>query len=340
MRHCFGRAKSTNRLLDNRPLVTHDPAMDIGLGLWTMRSTAEHPGAPPAMYAQLADDARLAEALGYHSVWIAEHHFWYDGWCPRPLTAAALALSATTTLHVGTGIHLLPLADAGQAAREIAWLQKLSGGRFEHGVGLGYRASEYDGFGLSRKHRGRRMDAALDSLAAEGAIGRTWVGGFADVALRRAATRGLGVMIPSTLSMRQLRETIDRIREQAAEADATVSIGVMKYTCPTDGTAAGQARAAASLDAWTREYTGSWFPLKGRPGFASPDLLDQQLARSTSTALFGTPEAISEDLHELRDAGVELCVLHLVGDGRLPEQRERMEALATEVLPGRTEVAA
>ena len=46
------------------------------------------------LYQLLQQDASLAEALGFHSLWLAEHHFWYDGWCPAPVAAAAAVLGA------------------------------------------------------------------------------------------------------------------------------------------------------------------------------------------------------------------------------------------------------
>src|ERR1700712_2111487 len=134
--------------------------MQVGLGLWTMRSTAAFPAAFEQLYADLVSDAQLAEQLGFHSLWVAEHHFSPDGWCPAPLVAAAAVLGATTTLRVGSGIHLLPLYEPRRAFAEVDWLHRLSGGRFDHGIGIGYRAAEYDGYGLSRKARGRRLGVA------------------------------------------------------------------------------------------------------------------------------------------------------------------------------------
>jgi alkanesulfonate monooxygenase SsuD/methylene tetrahydromethanopterin reductase-like flavin-dependent oxidoreductase (luciferase family) len=315
--------------------------MEIGVGLWTMRSPASAPGAFPSLYRALREEARLAEELGYQSLWIAEHHFWYDGWCPSPLVAAASALAATTHLHVATGVNLAALRAPHELAAEVRWLQTVSGGRFEHGVGLGYRAAEYDGFGLSRRHRGRRTDASLDAiLALPAPVPQIWVGGFAPPAIERAARRGLGLMLPSTLSVRQLRESIAFAQETAAAHGCEIRIGVMKYTWPTDGSPAGRAAAEASLDAFTREYAGAWFPLRGAPGFHSPDLLDAQIRRSAETALIGHPGELSERLVELSELGVDRCVLHLLGDGRRPGHRVAMTELAEQLLPGGAAVTA
>ena len=308
--------------------------MDVGIGLWTMRATAAHPASWPQLYARMRSDAQSAESLGFHSLWIAEHHFWYDGWCPSPLTAAASALAATSTLHVGTGIHLLPLYEREQSVSQLAWLQRLSGGRLEHGVGLGYRASEYDGYGVSRKVRGKRMDAALERLSELGdAAPQVWVGGFAAPAVQRAGRLGLGLMLPSTLKTAQLRAAIEEARGAAEAAGRSVRIGVMKYAWATDGSERERRWAEEMLGEFTREYSGAWFPLKGRPGFEAPELLEGQMRRSADTALIGSPEEILEQLHELAGAGAELCVLHLIGDGRLPQVRETMGRISEQVLP-------
>jgi alkanesulfonate monooxygenase SsuD/methylene tetrahydromethanopterin reductase-like flavin-dependent oxidoreductase (luciferase family) len=308
--------------------------MDVGLGLWTMRSTAAFPAAHARLYADLLEDARRAEALGFHSLWLAEHHFWYDGWCPSPLVAAGAVLAATERLHVGTGIHLMPLYDPERATREVQWLERLSGGRFEHGIGLGYRAAEYDGFGHSRRVRGRRMDAALDELARGGCGAPVWIGGMAETAIARAARRGLNLMLPSTLRFDQIEATIARAREVAAEAGREPGrIGLMKYTWVTDGTPQDLDRAAEINRLFTREYTGAWFPLKGRPGFESRELLDAQSRRTVETGLFGPPDDIVAELEAYAGLGVDLVVLHLAGDGRRATRHEAMARIAEQVVP-------
>jgi alkanesulfonate monooxygenase SsuD/methylene tetrahydromethanopterin reductase-like flavin-dependent oxidoreductase (luciferase family) len=332
---------STKRLLDGKAVLSHHAIMDIGLGLWTMRATARYPAAWPQLYEQLRSDARFAESLGFHSLWVAEHHFWYDGWTPSPLAAAATALAATSTLHVGTGIHLLPLYEQEQSVAQLGWLARLSGGRLEHGVGIGYRASEYDGYGISRRVRGKRMDAALDRLVSLGDDApQVWVGGFAGPAVSRAGRLGLGLMLPSTLKTAQLQGAIAEARAAAEAEGRTIRIGVMKYAWATDGSEREYRWAVDRLGDFTREYSGSWFPLKGRPGFEVPDLLEAQMKRSADTALIGSPAQLLEQLRGLEDAGAELCVLHLIGDGRLPERRLTMTRISEQVLPQLRAVAA
>jgi alkanesulfonate monooxygenase SsuD/methylene tetrahydromethanopterin reductase-like flavin-dependent oxidoreductase (luciferase family) len=290
------------------------------------------------LYQVLQQDAILAEQLGFHSLWLAEHHFWYDGWCPAPVAAAAAVLGATSRLHAGTGVHLLPLWEPEAARAAAETLVGLAGGRLELAVGLGYRDEEYDGFGLARRMRGRRMDSVLDELQARwdgtGIGPRLLVGGFSEAAMRRAGGRGLGIFLPFSLEMPRLRATIERYRQAASEAGHVPGrIGMLKYAWATDGSHRQLAQAKAVIATSAREYSGAWFPLRGRPGFESPELLDAQLRRATETAFIGPPEQIASDINELAEAGVDLVVLQLMRDDIVVDYRQNMAAIAESVLP-------
>ena len=102
----------------------------------------------------------------FHAVWMGEHRVWYDGWCPAPLHALAEVAGATSRIHLGTAMYLVPQHDPSAAARSIATLDHLSGGRIELGAGLGYRDAEFDALGLRRDRRGKLMDANLDVMEA------------------------------------------------------------------------------------------------------------------------------------------------------------------------------
>jgi alkanesulfonate monooxygenase SsuD/methylene tetrahydromethanopterin reductase-like flavin-dependent oxidoreductase (luciferase family) len=313
--------------------------IDVGVGLWTMRSTAARPSGFPLLYRRLAEDARAAERLGFHSLWLAEHHFWYDGWCPAPVTAAAVVLGATTTLRAGTGIHLLGLWDLDTARSSIETAMRLSGGRLEIGVGLGYRDEEYDGLGLARRRRGQLMDDALDALMSRwtpaGGAPPVMVGGFSDAALRRAARRGLGIFLPFSLPLDKLRLTIERYREALdAAGQAAGRIGMLKYAWATDGSARERDAARAVIAASAREYSGAWFPLQGRVGFQAPELLDRQLRMAADNAFIGRPGQIAEQVAELDQAGVDVVVLQMTRDDVAVDHIGAMEAIAERVLAG------
>ncbi len=310
--------------------------MDVGVGLWAMRSTSGHPAGFPALYAELQEDAVLAERLGFHSLWLSEHHFWYDGWCPSPLVAGAAVLAATTRLHLGTGVMLLPLHDPHRLARAGRTLGELAPGRTELGIGLGYRDVEFDGLGVSRRRRGRLADAALEILLPAWTDGgpRVWVGGLAGPALQRGAGRGLGLFLPSSMRAEQLRRVIGEARDVAAAAGTRLGrVGMLKLAAVTDGSRAAAQRARERLAGQAREYSGSWWPINGRIGFEVQDQLDEQMARNGDTAIVGPPDAIVHELGELERLGIDLVVLHVAARDVTPSYRDAMMEIAAGVLP-------
>jgi alkanesulfonate monooxygenase SsuD/methylene tetrahydromethanopterin reductase-like flavin-dependent oxidoreductase (luciferase family) len=312
------------------------PSIDVGVGLWSMRATAAAPASLPVLYRELQEDARLADELGLHSLWLSEHHFWYDGWCPSLLVAGASVLGATSKLHVGTGVFLLPLHDPQRLAAAGLALEQLAPGRFELGVGIGYREPEVDGLGISRRERGKRTEHALDTIGAAWADGgpRVWIGGIAERSLRRAADRGLSLFLPSSMRLGQLQEVIARAREAAAEAGVPLGrIGVLKNAWVTDGSAAEAERMGALIASNTREYAGSWWMLQGRLGFEAPELLDRQMERAIETAFVGPAEAVAGSIRELAEIGVDLVVLHVSADFTRPLYRDNMRKIAADVLP-------
>ena len=98
-------------------------------------------------YQDMLAETDIAESLGFHSVWFAEHHFYnYGGHLPSvPVIGAAVA-QRTKNIRIGSGIALLPLQDPIRIAEEYAMLDCLSGGRLEFGIGRGFQKGEYDAF--------------------------------------------------------------------------------------------------------------------------------------------------------------------------------------------------
>lgn len=128
----------------------------------------------------LADVARLAEDLGYHSVFVADHvlmprrlaskypysrdgRFPYDpgqNWLD-PMVALGYLAARTTTIRLGTSITVLPMRHPIITAKQVATADYLSGGRVIFGVGVGWMAEEFALLGASFHDRGRRMDEYL-----------------------------------------------------------------------------------------------------------------------------------------------------------------------------------
>lgn len=122
------------------------------------------------LYAQVLDQIVWAESLGWGSVWLTEHHFSDDGYLPSPLTVAAAIAARTRTLRIGTSIVVLPLADPIRLAEDAAVVSVISGGRFDLGVGLGYREVEFAGY---RRRLSQRVSLLEEGVAV---LRRAWSG--------------------------------------------------------------------------------------------------------------------------------------------------------------------
>src|ERR1700730_7838829 len=92
-----------------------------------------------------------AEELGFHSSFVTEHHFTGIGQMSAILTMLTFIAARTTRLRLGTAVLVLPWHNPVLLAEQVATLDLLSGGRFDLGVGKGYRHNEFEGLQIPPK---------------------------------------------------------------------------------------------------------------------------------------------------------------------------------------------
>lgn len=128
----------------------------IGFGLGTQTRANE-----PGPFGELVD---ALEALRYDSLWLSER---LTGDAPDPLIALAFAAARTTRLKLGTAVLVLPGRNPVILAKELATLDRLSGGRLLPAVGLGAPVPvEHRAFGVDRKERAGWFDEAIALMRA------------------------------------------------------------------------------------------------------------------------------------------------------------------------------
>ena len=191
----------------------------IRFGLWyDFRNPPAWKRPYDQLYNEIIDQIVWGEENGFDDIWLSEHHFIEDGYSPSLLPIAAAIASRTKKIHIGTSVVLLPFHNPVRMAEDAATVDVISGGRFELGVGVGYKVEEFESFAISSKERGARTNEGLEiirrlwegeTLTFEGKYYTVtkakltpepiqqprppiWVGGFTPPALRRAAKYGDG----------------------------------------------------------------------------------------------------------------------------------------------------
>ena len=110
--------------------------------------------------------ARLAEPLGFRSVWGVEHHFTDYTMCPDVIQFLSYMAGHSETLQLGSMVVVLPWHDPMRVAEQVAMLDNLSGGRMILGLGRGLGRVEFDGFRVPMEDaRGIFVEAAEMILA-------------------------------------------------------------------------------------------------------------------------------------------------------------------------------
>ena len=129
--------------------------MNIGLGL------------PIDDPAQLLTWARRADTGPFRTLGLLDRLV-YDN--PEPLVTLAALAGATSRIRVQTEVLLAPLHNTALLAKQTATLDRLSGGRFTLGIGVGGREDDCLAAGIDLHRRGRRLDEQMTLLR------RTWSG--------------------------------------------------------------------------------------------------------------------------------------------------------------------
>jgi alkanesulfonate monooxygenase SsuD/methylene tetrahydromethanopterin reductase-like flavin-dependent oxidoreductase (luciferase family) len=296
-----------------------------------------------------------AEALGFHSSFSVEHHF--TGWnqCSSTLMVLTALAMRTKTLRLGTAVLVLPWHNPVLLAEEAATLDLISGGRFDFGIGKGYRHSEFTGFAIPQEEAEARFEEAIELLARSWTTrtrfshhGRFW--NFDDIivepppaqrphppfwvaagnphSIRRAAQRGFNLILdqyasPATLGERIAIYKAERKAQGLAFDPMQVTVARQLYI----------AKDRADRDAALvrqREYTQRTVavsrPPSGKPGSHVLAYADKAGA-TEEHAMFGTPDEIARMLEDLHKAGVGYILFTVAGG------KEQLRRFAREIMP-------
>ncbi len=111
------------------------------------------------------DVAVLAEQLGYHRYWVAEHHNFVGVASSAPAVLLAHAASRTSTIRVGSGGVMLPNHAPLAIAEQFGMLEALHPGRVDLGLGRAPGTDHLTAGALRRQARGSHADEFPSQLA-------------------------------------------------------------------------------------------------------------------------------------------------------------------------------
>jgi len=140
------------------------PAVKVGVTL-KMYDYATY---EPKPVAEIAQQARRAEEIGFDSVWVMDHVFIQRPGgrvlSHDPMLCLAQVAAATREIKLGSLVLSHAFRHVAQLAREAAALADISNGRFILGMGTGWHQPEFDALGLPFDRRVSRLEEAVEPL--------------------------------------------------------------------------------------------------------------------------------------------------------------------------------
>jgi alkanesulfonate monooxygenase SsuD/methylene tetrahydromethanopterin reductase-like flavin-dependent oxidoreductase (luciferase family) len=279
-----------------------------------------------------------AEALGFHSSFIVEHHFTGFGQVSASLNLLTWIGAHTRTLRLGTAVLVLPWHNPVLLAEQAATLDLLSGGRFDFGIGKGYRYNEFAGFCIPMEEAEARFDECLevmvkawtsdvpwshrgpywqfDNVVVEPPTVQKphppiWMGAGSPGSIKKVAAQGFNLLLGQFSPLAQIAEQIALFKAEVEASGRTfdpMSVGVAR-SLNVVMNAADYEKAIEMRMAGRRRVDR----LSRRPDQAR--MMSDAEVREVAEAgtLYGTPDDIAVKLQALRDVGAAYVLINSAG---------------------------
>jgi len=266
------------------------------------------------LYEDMLRQARLADAAGLDSFWIAEHHFAEDGYAAAVIPVCGAVLGATQRLVAGTSVAIASFYNPVRLAEDAIAADLLSGGRFVLGLGTGYRAEEFVGMGIEPNTDEARLDEIAEIL--EKAFtgqrfshrGRFYEvpeltvtpapftpggppimlagDGVVDLDAVRAAQRGKRYMIDPSLPLSEVSRLV-ALYDAAYQGEAAVELPIFNYGFVSDDT-----------DPWEEMREGFTYLRQTYDRWANRTV--REVRREDHRLILGNSEQVAEQVLEYR----------------------------------------
>lgn len=297
-------------------------------------------------FQMLLRHAKLAERLGYDSIWVWDHivlgtrkvfPIYYS-----LITLAGVA-AVTRKVRIGTSVLILPIRNPVLLAKEVSTLDNVSGGRVILGVASGWYRKEFNACGVPFEGRGKRVEeylAIMKKLWTEDKITYSighydfeyitmepkpvqkphppiWMGGYVDTVLRRVASVSDG-WLNYFYTAKSFRKNWERVlkfaKDFGRDLDDLTNANMLPAYCSSDP-------AATSI---AKKYVLKYCDI---PAWSEC---------TVDSSVVGNAKSCSEQLYEHVNAGVENILLVPIFknlDNCWNELEEQMEIFARDVVP-------
>ena len=307
-------------------------------------------------YRKYIDYVLHAEELGYHSVFVVEHHFTGVGQLSASLNFLSYLAGRTSRIRLGTAVVVLPWHNPVLLAEQVATVDLLSNGRLDLGVGKGYRPPEFAGFCIPIEEATERFDEAMAFLRTAWAAadrfshrGRRWqfesivieprpvqqphpplwMGAGSFESIRRAAREGFNLLLDQIAPVDLIIERVAAYRGELGNLGRSYRPGQIAVARALQIVRTEEERQSAyALRTKVLKAIGGLARGPGAERYQSiGSHADPNLA-SEESALLGTPEEIVARLRKLEAGGVDYVLL-VDPTG----SKEALRTFAEEIMP-------
>jgi len=294
-----------------------------------------------AGFREFVENNVKAEALGYASSFVVEHHFTGFGQISATLNLLTWVGARTKTLRLGTAVITLPWHNPVLLAEQVATMDLLSGGRIDFGIGQGYRHNEFAGFCIPMEEADQRFDECLEVMLKAWTSDRPWshrgkyfqfdnvvveppthqkphpplwMGAGRPQSIKRVAELGYNLLLDQFAPIEQIGERIALFK---AEVEARgrrfdpMHVAVTRSVNVVKNAAERQKALETRMAARERVHN-----LAQRPDGQNQSTImtyAHTLEAAEAGALYGTPDEVAAKLQRLRDVGAQYVLLNSTG---------------------------
>jgi alkanesulfonate monooxygenase SsuD/methylene tetrahydromethanopterin reductase-like flavin-dependent oxidoreductase (luciferase family) len=348
--------------------------MTMEFGYFTLSDNhyLDNPRSPNQFIADILDETLHADALGFHSAWIGEHHFSSLGVLSCPDLVLAYAAARTRRIRLAPAVTVLPLHHPIRVAEQWASLDLLSGGRVDFAAGRGYDRREYQPFHVSFEdnqgifeegmavvqrlwssaapftHAGKHYqfeNVAITPQPLQRPI-PIYVASFSKPSIELAARLGCGLVVApfaAAMSFGGLKQVATLYHESCAAAGKKPGRLICSYFTHFADTAEQEAAQRARQIRYYKECVIPAFPSDPKTAPPSYRYFIDMVARlhavkpadlTENSVLLGSPARIADTLKKVEAAGFDEVILYFnVGLKPHSQVKDEMSRFAEEVGP-------